>query len=497
MGLFSGGFGTGLATGLAESVDQSLKTAMDKRDKEISRARQFWETRQAQKMDLADEHDRRAEAALSKMIGEFNGDVAKGLAAYQAVGGDVDSVEAYLTDLTDTRKAVGQYDITEKLNLDGVDMSQFADITREQALGSIRMEVKPVDVQMEDTGLLSKVGLGMKNMGEAVSSQINQNIPPRERDAIASIAGATMDRTGMISNIKHKAEMQNQIGSLENQMGVLTYQISTGKDAMGVELTEADRAALEIQRADVLATMGAMQRELDPNKGPTAGTIASMYSKGLSELTNELGFEVSPEGIATITTREGRELVGAEALAHWRTERDAWKADFTKNSILDENGNYVSNDAEVYARGLGLSDFVETARGEEAEAAPEAEAPAAEAAEQEIALADMTPAQAGFDTAQAVVENPQGFADYIVAANPSVSMDALAGQMQEAGVPVQTIINILTPMREAMEQRAAQAEADQAALDAFLKPKTEEADTTPAGSGQSAYHQRIYGTVGE
>ena len=69
--------------------------------------------------------------------------------------------------------------------------------------------------------------------------------------------------------------------------------------------------------------------------------------------------------------------------------------------------------------------------------------------------------------------------------------------MQEAGVPVQTIINILTPMREAMEQRAAQAEADQAALDAFLKPKTEEADTTPAGSGQSAYHQRIYGTVGE
>ena len=148
MGLFSGGFGTGLATGLAESVDQSLKTAMDKRDKEISRARQFWETRQAQKMDLADEHDRRAEAALSKMIGEFNGDVAKGLAAYQAVGGDVDSVEAYLTDLTDTRKAVGQYDINEKLNLDGVDMSQFADITREQALGSIRMEVKPVDVQM-------------------------------------------------------------------------------------------------------------------------------------------------------------------------------------------------------------------------------------------------------------------------------------------------------------------------------------------------------------
>lgn len=479
MGLFSGGFGTGLATGLAESVDQSLKTAMDKRDKEISRARQFWETRQAQKMDLADEHDRRAEAALGKLIGEFKGDVAKGLAAYQAVGGDVDSVEAYLTDLTDTRKAVGQYDITEKLNLDGVDMSQFADITREQALGSIRMEVKPVDVQMEDTGLLSKVGLGMKNMGEAVSTQINQNIPPRERDAIASIAGATMDRTGMISNIKHKAEMQNQIGSLENQLGVLAYQISKGTDAMGKELNEADLANLEVQKANVLATMGAMQRELDPNKGPTAGTIASMYSKGLSELTNELGFEVSPEGIATITTREGRELVGAEALAHWRTERDAWKADFTKNSILDESGNYVSNDAEVYARGLGLSDFVEAARGEEPQ--PESEAAAAEV---------VTPS-ADEIMAQTLEKYPTA-GDFAAAfAEKAESAESLFSQLAKF-YPQLGSDELSRIAMQAMENKPKPLEFNPDAAGG-----SDASAETDAASRQSPYHQRIYGTVGE
>ena len=48
MGLFSGSFGTGLVTGLASSVDKSLQNAMDKRDEEMSAARKFWQTRQAQ-----------------------------------------------------------------------------------------------------------------------------------------------------------------------------------------------------------------------------------------------------------------------------------------------------------------------------------------------------------------------------------------------------------------------------------------------------------------
>ena len=79
MGLFSGSFSKGLVTGLATSVDKSLRNAMDKRDEEMSAARRFWQTRQVQKLDLKEEHDRRATKALDRLIREANGDVALGL----------------------------------------------------------------------------------------------------------------------------------------------------------------------------------------------------------------------------------------------------------------------------------------------------------------------------------------------------------------------------------------------------------------------------------
>ena len=186
MGLFSGDFGSGLVEGLAESVDQSLKSAMEKREKELSRAREFWMTRQAQKMDLADDHDKRAGDALDAFITEFNGDVAKGLAAYKHFK-TVDGAEAGLKEIEDSRAALGQFDVNDYFSFEGIDLGQFADLSREDAFASIRAEVKPLDIQMQDTGLLSKIGLGDSDMGGKVSSQINELIPARTRTAIKGL----------------------------------------------------------------------------------------------------------------------------------------------------------------------------------------------------------------------------------------------------------------------------------------------------------------------
>ena len=186
MGLFSGGFGSGLVEGLAESVDQSLRNAMDKREKELSAARQFWQTRQAQKMDLAEEDDERAGAALDKLINEFGGDTAKGLAAYQAIGGNVDDVENYLAQVQDTRNKLGSYNITEKLKLDGIDMTQVADLSRDAAFQSIRKDVSGLDIEMEDSGLLSKIGFG-KDLGAEVSAGVNELIPARQFEDITEM----------------------------------------------------------------------------------------------------------------------------------------------------------------------------------------------------------------------------------------------------------------------------------------------------------------------
>ena len=147
MGLFSGDFGAGLVEGVAESVDQSLKSAMEKREKELSRARQFWETRQAQRQDLADDHDKRAGDALDQFIDEFNGDVAKGLAAYKHFK-TVDKAEAGLAEIEASRAAFGQFNVNDYFSFEGIDLSQFADLSREDAFASIRAEVKPLDIQM-------------------------------------------------------------------------------------------------------------------------------------------------------------------------------------------------------------------------------------------------------------------------------------------------------------------------------------------------------------
>ena len=118
-------FLTGLVTGAAQSISGNLQAALDRRQEELSRARQFWRARQAQKADLADAHDRRASKALNRFINEFDGNIAKGLAAYKAVGGDVDAAEAYIKNLDDTRMVGLDYDINEKFKFDKTKLKSY------------------------------------------------------------------------------------------------------------------------------------------------------------------------------------------------------------------------------------------------------------------------------------------------------------------------------------------------------------------------------------
>lgn len=219
MGFFSGSFGAGLAQGLASSVDRQLQTAMDKRDEDVSRARQFWEMRQAQKMDLADEHDRRAKDALESFIQEFGGDVAKGLAAYQAVGGTVDKAENYLSRIESTRAAGIDYSMSEKFAFDNIDLSQYADLSREDAFSSIRMDLPEVSAEFEETGLLKNLGLGLRaDVGQDISDSVNQLMPARPRTPIAGLSGATYDPSGTLE----ATETQLNLALLRARLADLT-----------------------------------------------------------------------------------------------------------------------------------------------------------------------------------------------------------------------------------------------------------------------------------
>ena len=358
MGLFSGGFGTGLATGLAESVDQSLKTAMEKREKELSRARTFWETRQAQKMDLADDHDKRAGEALDQFIDEFNGDVAKGLAAYKHFK-TVDKAEAGLAEIEATRTALGKYDVNDYFSFEGIDLSQFADLSREDAFASIRAEVKPLDIQMQDTGLLSKIGLGDSDMGGRVSSQINELIPPRTRTAISGLTGAAFDRSGTITSITQRNALIAGIEKGEERALTISGMLATKRDPVTGDILD-DLALLELQAEqgriyeDLAALDIAKSAGDKTTTGPTAASILSSHTKILTNLRDRLGYERSGGAVQITPEGEGQDMLLASAATdYWREKSSRATLDFIKTNILDADGK-VKGTEEQEAIDLGL-----------------------------------------------------------------------------------------------------------------------------------------------
>ena len=376
MGLFGGDFGSGFATGLAESVDQSLKTALDKREKEMSRAREFWMTRQAQKMDLADDHDKRAGDALDAFITEFNGDVAKGLAAYKHFK-TVDGAEAGLKEIEDSRAALGKFDVNDYFSFEGIDLGQFADLSREDAFASIRAEVKPMDIQMKDTGLLSKIGLGDSDMGGKVSSQINELIPARTRTAIKGLTGAAFDRSGTITSITQKQAIESNILRGEDRLFQLSGYIASKRDGDG-EIDEHDILQYQKESTQILEDIGrlsvAKARGDKTSTGPTSASILSGLTKQLTQLENDLQFSKTGNVVSIVKRGENDPTVDG-AVDYWKQESTRTKVDFIKTNILDANGEFVSTEAQEAANLGMLADEVALAQQEikEAKAASEAE----------------------------------------------------------------------------------------------------------------------------
>ncbi len=502
MGLFSGGFGTGLAEGLAESVDQSLKSAMNRRDKEVSRARQFWETRQAQKMDLADEHDARVDKALTTLINEFNGDEAKALAAYTAIGGTVDSVEKYLTDVTDTRDKLGAYDITDKLNLDGLDLSSYYDETTGKAKltagrQSLYQEIKPIDVQTQTafrgSGLLNLISPGSGDIGAAVSEDVNSLIKARTYEDVTDFAKATLDRSGLVGTEEYarKVAAETLVGEPKFQYNLLLLSNSDLDD------TEKERIQDENSRI-LLGTELFREAEAGTTGGTTLTELTSQFKSWRTGVEEDMGYVAGKPGQAAIVENPlgadgeptGQRLTGQDAVAYRNKVVNQRRVGWVKDNLLDADGEAVSVDASAYITGHQLGGVVkqvqeDIAKSKEDGTETEAETITEEDSDLESGdiakdIVGMAIEDSGFDKPENVISNPSGFAEYIIANNPNVSIDLLAKQMQEAGVAASKIIEVLTPIRSRIEQIEQQRIKEEAELESFLNPSQEnETSKTP------------------
>ena len=440
MGLFSGGFGTGLVEGLAEGVDQSLRNAMDKRDKELSRARTFWETRQAQKMDLADAHDERAGDALDKLINEFGGDTAKGLAAYQAIGGNVDDVENYLAQVQDTRNKLGSYDITDKLNLDGIDLSQFADLSRDQAFSSIRKEVGGVNVEMEDSGLLSKIGFG-KDLGAEVSADVNELMPARQYEDITEFAAATLDRSGLVGTQEYAMQMMRDTLAGRPRYEYNVQQLASGK----LPPEEEDR--LREENAAILLSTELFEKAKDVSSGSNFTTLTELTSQYRSWKTateEQIGYVAGKPGQAAIVQSPimedgsvGPSLTGSAAVEYRNKHIAKGQVGWIANNLLDENGEAVNVDAQAMITGHDFRGIVKGIQAEIAAEAPEEEAAGATQDETLEAFGGETPTMPSMQ--EELNENLQ---DPIwVLENPQATIDEMFKQRIAAGNNPQDIAN--------------------------------------------------------
>ena len=493
-----GMFAKGLVKGLAGSIDRNLQMAISRRQDDVSRAKTFWMTRQAQKLDAADEHDRMAEKHLNRLINEFGGDVSKGLAAYKALGGDVDSVGKYIDDLDETGQAGISYNIADKFKFDGVDLSQFADLSRKQALGAVSMEIKPLDIQYTDTSGLSKIGLGLKDAGKDISASVNQLIPERdfaEVRALTDTLRGKFDPSGLKAGVEfsmkqqqHRATMAANIPSLEKQLSQNILEIA--------KTTDPDKLKkLQDKQTLLITTIESVAKAKDPSSGEVSISVLSRsYDNMLDQTESSAGFSTS-QGVNIVDPTTGQQVFGEDALRVYAPIKKAAEKQFIINNILNADQTaFRSKDAEAMVRLKGLSSLVDEVLNEAKLRRETEEALRVGEASDEIGDAELFDPTRGVDTRavdttvvdeppmnnvlnqqeqsalegttfynretqslddDAIKANPDAFVDFFIGQNPLLrsneGAEAVGRVLLEAGVPEDVVLRQIQRIKDLAE----------------------------------------------
>ena len=366
-------FWTGFATGLAKSVDTSLQNAMDKRDKELSRAKTFWQQRQAQKLDQKEAYDARAENALKRMIREAGDDVTLGLAAYNAAGGDADSVESYIKSIDKTRQLKGRFDLLENLDLQGY---KKGDVVTEEsaALQSVRKQMQGIDKSNIKVADLPGPFAIRGGAAEKVAGEINSMIEPEVVESISNIPGVKIDRSNMVDAEMYRAEVEKNAPSLDKQLDkniIDILKLDKTSDTYQDDLFE-----LESQQAIIIAAKSTAKAIDDgvKNKGTTLKEFMSLHRVNRDNAATGANYSPPKAGVAATAKRIGpngneEQLTGVDATAHYQQELQKENIKFIKNNLIDENGDFVSTDAEAMIKGYGdLNDAYTVVQREIAEA---------------------------------------------------------------------------------------------------------------------------------
>lgn len=242
-------FWTGFTTGLAKSVDQGLQKAMSKRDEELSRAKTYWQTRQAQKLDQKEAYDARAEKALRRLIRE-TGSSTLGLVAFNAAGGDADGAEDFLKEVDATRKQGLKYDIRANLQLpEGFEVGE--DMAKEKAFGQVRQQLKGVDKERIDIAdPLKGTIFALKGGAEEVASQTNKMFTPTAApDPVTGLPTGTFDRSGLITAKEYQEKQVDRKMKLDRfEMDKSAFKQNQSKVTQAMQLAREAEDRLKLDQ---------------------------------------------------------------------------------------------------------------------------------------------------------------------------------------------------------------------------------------------------------
>ena len=435
-------FWTGFATGLAKSVDQGLQKAMAKRGEELSRAKTFWQTRQAQKMDAADARDKRVDSGLKRLMDEFGGDVKKAVLAYDKMGGDVDRLDSFFADVDNTRADNRSYDFNKQFSFEGVDFGKINLSTLSEAQSARRTEIKPLNVQMQDSAFGDSV-FARKDLGEEISSSVNKMISPRERSAID---GLTSD---MLANVKQsyagtsraaeaEAQAKNAIPNFKDQLKINSAIISTGKTALGKPASIEDiqnAQKNQIAALEMIAQEAKAEAAGTVDKGPTSAGLLSSVKAQIEDFDKSLVYNINANGVATIMGDGSQKVGGQAAVNIYNKKRKDFNKTLAKRTFIDPaTGSYYNSAAERQSIALGFDTAAQEVMKEMAEKS-ETQTGITGEASSAVKAASGSVGDATKITADMVKNDPMRYITNVMATKPNIDPQKIITALTKAGVP--------------------------------------------------------------
>lgn len=270
-------FWTGFTTGLASSVDRGLQKAIERRDGELSRAKDFWMQRKATKLEKAEEekaaYDKKAEKAYMRLADEL-GDTTMAYAAFQKLGGADEALD-YLSKVDEARGKLqpGQtYNIAD----DFIDYKAGkTTLTRAEGLESVRMQLPSLGtVSASDLAIDDKLGRLFGREGRAAeeaAASINKRFAEFQgQGAAAPTDIGTIGRVDLSRQVAaqeaKKEDIRFEREGQKHDMEVSAFKQNTKRIDQAMEIaasaearaarqeaTAEDQRAVENARAEVAA----------------------------------------------------------------------------------------------------------------------------------------------------------------------------------------------------------------------------------------------------